>query len=259
MHVHLPHYPPERFIRDSQNGVYGAAVACIDWATSVLFHELKTLGLDDNTLVIFTSDNGSRARDEGGSNAPLRATKATTWEGGQRVPCLMRWPGKIPAGQTTSEMVLSMDFYPTLAALCGATVPQDRIIDGKDIRPLMFGQPDAQSPHDAFFYYKLNTIEAVRSGPYKLHVRKDKLEIQELYNLETDIGETTNVYAQHLDIVQTLMAKIDTCRQDIGDEATGIQGKNIRPAGRVENPVTLTHYDPDHPYFIAMYDLKERG
>ena len=259
MHVHLPHYPPQRFMPDSQNGVYGAAVACIDWATDVLLHELKDLGLDDNTLVIFTSDNGSRARDEGGSNAPLRATKGTTWEGGQRVPCIMRWPGKIPAGQTSNELTLSMDFYPTLAQLGNAPIPTDRIIDGKDIRPLMFAAPNAQSQHDAFFYYKRNSIEAVRSGQWKLHIRKDDEEINELYNLENDIGETNNVYDQHPDIVQNLLAKIDTCRQDIGDEAAGVAGQNIRPIGRVENPDTLTHYDPDHPYFIAMYDLKERG
>ena len=259
MHVHLPHYPPQRFMPDSKNGVYGAAVACIDWATDVLLHELKDLGLDDNTLVIFTSDNGSRARDEGGSNAPLRATKGTTWEGGQRVPCIMRWPGKIPAGQTNSELTLSMDFYPTLAEIAGATVPTDRIIDGKDIRPLMFDELDAQSQHDAFFYYKRKTIEAVRSGPWKLHIRKDDEEIQELYNLDTDVGETNNVYDQNPNIVKDLMTKVDACRQDIGDEAAGIEGQNIRPVGHVDNPDTLTHYDPDHPYFIAMYDLKERG
>jgi arylsulfatase A len=259
MHVHLPHYPPQRFMPDSKNGVYGAAVACIDWATDVLLHELKDLGLDDNTLVIFTSDNGSRARDEGGSNAPLRATKGTTWEGGQRVPCIMRWPGKIPAGQTSNALTLSMDFYPTFAQIGGTSIPTDRIIDGNDIRPLMFGDPDAKSQHDAFFYYKRNTIEAIRSGPWKLHIRKDDEEINELYNLESDIGETNNVYDQHPDIIQSLMTKIDTCRQDIGDEAVGIKGQNIRPVGRVENPDTLTHYDPDHPYFIAMYDLKERG
>ncbi|MFT5368478.1 MAG: arylsulfatase A [Candidatus Latescibacterota bacterium] len=259
MHVHLPHYPPQRFMPDSQNGVYGAAVACIDWATDVLLHELKDLGLDDNTLVIFTSDNGSRARDEGGSNAPLRATKGTTWEGGQRVPCIMRWPGKIPAGQTSNELTLSMDFYPTLAQIGNASIPTDRIIDGKDIRPLMFVEPDAHSQHDAFFYYKRNSIEAVRSDQWKLHIRKDDEAINELYNLENDIGETNNVYDQHPDIVQNLLAKIDTCRQDIGDEATGVEGQNTRPIGHVENPDTLTHYDPNHPYFIAMYDLKERG
>ena len=259
MHVHLPHYPPQRFMPDSQNGVYGAAVACIDWATDVLLHELKDLGLDDNTLVIFTSDNGSRARDEGGSNAPLRATKGTTWEGGQRVPCIMRWPGKIPAGQTNSELTLSMDFYPTFAQIGGASIPTDRIIDGNDIRPLMFAEPNAQSQHDAFFYYKRKTIEAVRSAQWKLHIRKDDQEIQELYDLENDIGETQNVYDQHPNIVKDLMAKIDACRQDIGDEAVGIEGQNIRPVGRVENPDTLTHYHPDHPYFIAMYDLPQRG
>ena len=259
MHVHLPHYPPERFVRESENGVYGAGVACIDWAADVLFHELKSLGLDDDTLVIFTSDNGSRVHGEGGSNGPLRATKGTTWEGGQRVPCIMRWPGKIPAGKTCSELTLSMDFYPTLAAIGGAEVPTDRIIDGKDIRPLLHGEEGATTPHDSFFYYKRNAIEAVRSGHWKLHIRKDDQEIGELYNLETDLGETSNVFDQHPEIVRDLMAKIDACRQDIGDDAAGIEGKNIRPAGRVENPETLTHLDPDHPYMIAMYDLKERG
>ena len=259
MHVHLPHYPPERFVRESENGVYGAGVACIDWAADVLFHELKSLGLDDETMVIFTSDNGSRVHGEGGSNGPLRATKGTTWEGGQRVPCIMRWPGKIHAGQTCSELTLSMDFYPTLAAIGGAEVPTDRIIDGKDIRSLIHGEEGATTPHDSFFYYKRNAIEAVRSGHWKLHIRKDDQEIGELYNLKTDIGETSNVFDQHPEIVRDLMAKIDACRQDIGDDAAGIEGKNIRPAGRVENPETLTHLDPDHPYIIAMYDLKERG
>ncbi len=259
MHVHLPHYPPERFLRESENGVYGAAVACIDWAAACIFYELKSLGLDDNTLVIFTSDNGSRARDEGGSNAPLRATKGTTWEGGQRVPCIMRWPGKISAGKTSSELTLSMDFYPTLAEIGGAEVPTDRIIDGKDIRPLMFEEEGATSQHEAFFYYKRDSIEAVRSGKYKLHIRKDDDEVNELYNLEADIGETTNIYDQHPNVVADLKAKIDTCRKDIGDAAAGIEGENIRPSGRVENPEPLTNIDLDHPYMIAIYDLKERG
>jgi arylsulfatase A len=259
MHVHLPHYPPERFVRDSQNGVYGAAVACIDWAADVLLHELKALGLDDNTLVVFTSDNGSRARDEGGSNAPLRATKGTTWEGGQRVPCIMRWPGKIPAGQVSNELTLSMDFYPTFARIGNAPLPSDRMIDGHDVRALMYGEPDAHSHHDAFFYYKRNTIEAVRSGHWKLHIRKDEREICELYNLETDVSESRNVCDQHPEIVTRLKAHIEACREDIGDEGAGVVGKNVRPIGRVENPDTLTHLDPEHPYFIAMYDLKERG
>ena len=259
MHVHLPHYPPARFVAESENGVYGAAVAAIDWAADVLFDELQSLGLDDNTLVIFTSDNGSRARDEGGSNAPLRSTKGTTWEGGQRVPCIMRWPGVIPAGTECNELALSMDLHPTLAAITGATLPSDRTIDGKDIRPLMQAEKDAESPHESFFYYKRNSIEAVRSGQWKLHIRKDDEEIQQLYNLESDIGETENLYEQHPEIVADLQTKIDACRRELGDDATGISGANVRPIGRVENPDTLTHYDPEHPYMIALYDLKERG
>ncbi len=259
MHVHLPHYPPARFVAESENGVYGAAVAAIDWAADVLFDELQSLGLDDNTLVIFTSDNGSRARDEGGSNAPLRSTKGTTWEGGQRVPCIMRWPGVIPAGTECNELALSMDLHPTIAAITGATLPSDRTIDGKDIRPLMQAEKDAESPHESFFYYKRNSIEAVRSGQWKLHIRKDDEEIQQLYNLESDIGETENLYAQHPEIVADLQTKIDACRRELGDDATGISGANVRPIGRVENPDTLTHYDPEHPYMIALYDLKERG
>ena len=259
MHVHLPHYPPARFVAESENGVYGAAVAAIDWAADVLFDELQSLGLDDNTLVIFTSDNGSRARDEGGSNAPLRSTKGTTWEGGQRVPCIMRWPGVIPAGTECNELALSMDLHPTLAAITGATLPSDRTIDGKDIRPLMQAEKDAESPHESFFYYKRNSIEAVRSGQWKLHIRKDDEEIQQLYNLESDIGETENLYEQHPEIVADLQTKINACRRELGDDATGISGANVRPIGRVENPDTLTHYDPEHPYMIALYDLKERG
>ena len=259
MHVHLPLYAPDRFMRESENGTYGAAVACIDWATDVLLHELKKQGLDENTLVIFTSDNGSRTRGEGGSNDPLRGTKGTTWEGGQRVPCLMRWPSKIPAGATCKELVTAMDFYPSLAALGGAACPQDRIIDGKDIRSLMFAQEGAVSPHDAFFYYKRNTIEAVRSGNWKLHVRKDDQEVKELYDLETDVGETQNVYEAHPEVVKDLMTKIAACRKDLGDEAAGIAGENIRPIGRVAHPDTLTHSDPEHPYIIAMYDLRDRG
>ena len=258
MHVHVPLYPAERFLRESKNGRYGGAVAAIDWAADVIFHELKQHGLDDNTLVIFTSDNGSNCW-AGGSNAPLRGTKGTTWEGGQRVPCIMRWPGKIPAGTVCGEVSTAMDFYPTLAGLGGATVPDDRIIDGRDIRPLMLSEDGAESPHETFFYYMLNSVEAVRCGKWKLHVRKGGDEISELYDLEADVGEANNVYDEYPDIVAELMKRLDACREDLGDEATGVEGKNVRPIGHVDNPDTLTHLDPEHPYIIAMYDLKDRG
>src|SRR5690606_23841397 len=146
MYVHLPIYVQERFARESRNGAYGAAVATIDWATAVILHELESLGIDERTLVIFTSDNGSLAGDGGGSNAPLRGTKGTTWEGGMRVPGIARWPGRIEPGRVTNELATAMDLFTTLAALCGAEMPSDRTIDGRDISPLLF-DPEARSPH----------------------------------------------------------------------------------------------------------------
>jgi len=259
MYVHLPIYAPDRFLRESRNGRYGAAVACIDWATGVILHELRTLGLEKDTLIIFTSDNGSRCRDEGGSNGLLRGTKGTTWEGGQRVPCIMRWPRMIPDGTVSRELATAMDFYPTLAELGSAEVPQDTIIDGKSILTLMLSGTTGKSPHDAFFYYMRDTLEAVRDKTWKLHVRKGDREIKELYNLKADPGETENLYDAHPSIVKDLSARIDTCRQDIGDGACNVQGRNVRAIGRVDVADTLTHFDPEHPYIIAMYDLKDRG
>jgi arylsulfatase A-like enzyme len=248
MYVHVPLYVPKRFRDQSKNGPYGAAVECIDWAMDVLLHELRRLALEDETLVIFTSDNGSDAK-RGASNAPLRGTKGTTWEGGQRLPCSMRWPGEIPAGTVCSELVTSMDFYPTLAGIGGAETPSDRIIDGRDIAPLMRAEEGARSPHDAFFYYRLDELQAVRSGRWKLHVLTG-----ELYDLEADIGEEEDVAARHGDVVGRLRALAQACREDIGDSAAGMQGANCRPVGRVENPDTLTHFDPANPYMVAMYD-----
>lgn len=259
MHVHLPIYVPDHFLRESENGRYGAAVECIDWAAGAILHELRALGLEENTLVIFTSDNGSRCQDGGGSNGVLRGTKGTTWEGGLRVPCIMRWPGRIPSGTVCGELATAMDFYPTLAGLGRAEVPADRIVDGRDILPLMLSGGEERSPHEAFFYYMGNNLEAVRDRTWKLHVRKKEAEIRELYNLEEDPGETQNLYDLHPEVVKALSKKMDACREDLGDEALGIEGRNIRPAGRVSHPDTLTHYDPEHPYIIAMYDLKDRG
>ncbi|MBN1509558.1 MAG: sulfatase [Sedimentisphaerales bacterium] len=256
MHVHLPHYPPEIFLRRSANGPYGGAVECIDWSVSVILHELRRLGLDENTLVVFTSDNGSRG-DRGGSNRPLRGIKGTTWEGGQRVPCIAWWPGRIPAGTESGEVVTAMDFLPTFANLAGTKAPDDRTIDGKDILGVLTGRE--KSPHEAFFYYQANRLNAVRSGPWKLHVGVDGRPTCELYNLENDIGEKQNVADQHPDVVARLQKLIAACREDMGDAMTGVKGKNRRPAGHVDNAKPLAEQDPTHPYIIAMYDLPDVG
>jgi arylsulfatase A len=258
MYVHLPIYVQGRFENESDNGRYGAAVACVDWAAGVLFRELGDLGIDENTLVVFTSDNGSRARDEGGSNAPLRGTKGTTFDGGQRLPCIMRWPGQVPAGGECPTLAASIDLLPTFAKLAGTAAPTDRIIDGKDIRPLMF-EDGAKSPRNSFFYFFKGQIEAVRNDRWKLFVRRRDAEVKELYDLRADVGETTNVYDQQPEVVAELMALVATCREDLGDTGAGVEGRNRRPIGRVENAKPLTEFDPTHPYYAAEYDLTEAG
>lgn len=257
MHVHLPHYPPERFLKQSNNGEYGAAVECIDWATDAILHELRAQGIDEDTLVIFTSDNGSNKR-YGGSNAPLRGRKGTTWEGGMRVPCIMHWPGQISPNRICSQIVSSIDFYKTFANLADGTVPCDRIIDGEDITDLILDKSD-KSPRDTFFYYRKNDLEAVRHEEWKLHFSKSNKEVKELYNLHENISESNNLYSENPEIVDKLTRLADLCRHDIGDERLKITGKNIRKKGVVKNPDTLTHYNADHPYIIAMYDKEESG
>lgn len=257
MYVHLPLIVPERFAKVSKNGRYGAAVAAIDWSTGVLMAELTRLHIDENTLVVFTSDNGSR-NDYGESNGPLRGVKGTTWEGGQRVPCIVRWPGTIPAGQTCREVATAMDFLPTFAGIAGADVPTDRIIDGKDILPLMT-EERATSPHEAFYYHHQGRLEAVRSGDFKLHIRKRDDEILELYNLRDDIGEQNNLAADMPEKIAELERHVAACRADIGDDAVGEEGVNRRPIGTVAKGRPMTEYDPSYPYFIAEYDLDEAG
>lgn len=256
MHVHVPIFVPKRFLDNSDNGGYGAAVEEIDWSTGVLMDKLAQLGLTDNTLIIFTSDNGSRARGEGGSNGACRGHKAQTWDGGLRVPCIMRWPEQIKAGQSNSEVSTAMDFFATLSHVAGAELPDDRVIDSKNIFPLMT-DTEAKSETDCFGYYSFDELQAVRCGDWKLHLWRDNAEVKALYNLRDDIGETTNVYDQHPELVAEMEAKAQRLREDIGDSATGVEGENRRPKGVVENPSTLTVYREDHPYMVAEYDLAD--
>ena len=254
LYVHLPIYVQDRFARTSQNGAYGAAVEAIDWTTAVLAHELRQRRLENRTIVIFTSDNGSRE----GSNLPLRGGKGTTWEGGMRVPCIVRWSEHIRAGRTTNELATAMDLYPTLARLCGTNVPTDRTIDGRDISALLFDEA-ASSPHDAFYYYFMRDLEAVRSGRWKLHFAKHGTAVNELYDVVTDVGETTDLASEHPQVVARLVRIAETARQDLGDARLGRIGNDVRPVGQVDHPVTLTTFDPEHPYYAAEYDLSDRG
>lgn len=241
----LKPFASEPFQGKSANGPYGDSVEEMDWSAGEILEALKQLHLDDKTLVIFTSDNGAPRRDPPqGSNQPLSGRGYTATEAGMRVPFVARYPGKIPAGSVCDELTTMMDLLPTFARLANAAPPRDRIIDGKNIWPLLSGQPGAKSPHVAFFYYYMEQLQAVRSGKWKLHLPLEKKWITprresivspaRLYDLDADIGETTDLADQHPDLVQQLLAPADSARSDLGD--AGREGRNGRPAGRFDDP-----------------------
>ena len=223
---HVPLFASERFKGKSERGLYGDVIEEIDASVGLILQALKDLGLDERTLVIYSSDNGpwlSKGK-HGGCALPLRDGKFSTWEGGMREPTIMRWPGKVPAGTVCGEVAGTIDLLPTLAKLAGGAAPTDRVIDGKDIWPLIAGTPGAKSPHEAYYYYRGRTLQAVRSGKWKLRlggrktVRKQQkgadgkvktvrvaVETKgQLYDLVADISEKTNVADQHPDVVKRL-------------------------------------------------------
>ncbi len=212
---HLPWHVSEKFQGKSERGVYGDMIEEIDWSTGRIMLTLESLGLRENTLVIFTSDNGPAKRESGGSAAPLRGWKGQTYEGGMRVPCIMSWKGTLPEGETCDELATVMDFMPTFAHLAGSQEPQDRVIDGHNITPLMAGS-GAKTPYEAFFYYNShwvpgspNRIEAVRKGPWKYHYPIEEAENvpgkqEALYRLDEDIHESNNLIDQHPEIAKEL-------------------------------------------------------
>lgn len=232
----------------SQNGAWGDSVEELDWSAGEILETLKRLGLDENTLVIWTSDNGAptEGRDPSlsvGSNAPLAGSGYTTQEGGMRVPAIVRWPGVIPAGTTNEELATTMDLFVTFGNLAGAEIPADRIIDGRDIFDLLVNKPGAKTPHEAFYYYHGPQLQAVRSGPWKLYLplennmRLNKPQVTELFNVVTDPGETTDVAGQHTDIIMQLKEHAEIARKDLGD--LGRDGEGQRPVGQVEDPVPI--------------------
>ena len=250
---HVPLFVSDKFKGKTKRGLFGDVIEEIDWSVGQVLATLKRLKLDDNTLVIFTSDNGPWLSygNHAGSAKPLREGKGTEMEGGVRVSFIARWPGKIPAGAVSREPVMSIDLLPTLAKLIGANVPQDHIIDGLDIWPILSGKK-AKSPHDALYFYWGKELQAVRAGKWKLHLPhtyrfieqaggegkpgKDtypKLELS-LFDLEADIGETTNLADKHPEVVKQLMVFVERAREDLGDSLTKREGKNIRPAGKLQ-------------------------
>jgi arylsulfatase A-like enzyme len=212
---HVPIFASEKFKGTSDAGLYGDVIEEIDWSTGQILDTLKTLDLANDTLVFFTSDNGPwlGKGKHGGSAKPLRAGKFTTWEGGMREPAIAWWPGTIPAGSVCSEVAGTIDFLPTFARLAGAKVPDDRVIDGKDIWPLLAGKEGATSPHEAYYYFRGNGLQAVRSGKWKLRLGGKKADT--LYDLRADISEQNNVADEHPEVVERLAKLAEQMRQEI--------------------------------------------
>ena len=251
---HVPLYVSGKFKGKSRQGLYGDVIMEIDWSVGQILSTLKRLGIDDRTLVIFTSDNGPWLSygNHAGSAEPLREGKGTTFDGGQRVPCIMRYPKLIPAGTECDQLCTTMDLLPTIVKLAGADMPKLKI-DGHDIRPLLANEPGSQSPYQAFFFYREWGLEAVRHGKWKLHFPHEYRTVREpgadaengtyndhetiglsLYDLENDISEKNNVADKYPDVVARLKDLADKMRQDLGDSYRNMTGSGRRSPGMAQ-------------------------
>ena len=245
--VHTPIWPGKDFQGKSSNGRFGDWVEEADWSVGRILEALREQQRDRETLVIFTSDNGPwlvKGAD-GGSAGSLRGGKGSTWEGGVRVPTVVWWPGKISPGTSSDAISGSIDLLPTLVTLAGGQVSDQRVIDGRDLWPVLSGAAKS-SVRDVQYYFSGYQLQAVRQGPWKLAlaaqpqsmgqgVTKDVGDEPRLYNLQQDVGERTSVSEANPDIVASLRLLADGMRDEIGGDA----GKNRRPAGQVVNPQNL--------------------
>lgn len=262
---HVPLFVSDKFKGKSQQGLYGDVIMEIDWSVGEVMKTLAKHGLERDTLVIFTSDNGPWLSygNHAGSSGPLREGKGTAWEGGTRVPCIMRWPAQLPAGTTNDRFLMTIDLLPTLARRVGADLPALRI-DGHDVWPLLQNQPGAKNPHEGYgMWYAQNQLQAVVSGdgrwklvfPHKYRTLAGRaggrdgipakyedgtIAAPQLFDLQNDVGETTDLAAKHPDQVKRLEAFAEKCRADLGDALTNRTGNGVREPGRVAGATAPT-------------------
>jgi len=257
--VHVPIHPGDKFKGHSNNGSFGDWVEEVDWSVGKILDTLRDLKLADNTLVIFSSDNGPWLTQgkNGGTAGPLRGGKGGTFEGGMREPTIAWWPGKVPAASTCDAVAGNIDFLPTFAALGGAALPKDVTIDGRDMTSVLLGKSQ-QSPREAHYYFSSNRLEAVRSGPWKLAISRQSENmggpkktgtpaaefVPTLYNLDSDIGETHDVAAEHPEVIERLQKLIAIMDADLGLKQ---QGPGVRPPGRVKQPTGLYLTEQEKP------------
>ena len=268
--VHKPLHPGDRFRGKSPYGLYHDWVEEVDWSVGQVLDTVRELGLSDRTLVVFSSDNGPWLRHgtNDGNAGPLRGGKGSTYEGGVREPTLAWWPGHVPADSVNDSITANFDLLPTFVRLAGGMVPADHPIDGRDISALLLGRSH-DSPHETHYYFDANTLQAVRSGPWKLAIvpqnegvgqppvrRRGEIFTPPLYNLEVDIGERTNVAASHPEIVKRLQGLVAKMDADLG---TNELGPGVRPPGSVAKPVGLwlPGHAPSDAELAAHYDLAQ--
>jgi arylsulfatase A len=253
--VHVPIFASDRFLGKSGAGLFGDVVMELDWSIGEIIAALEKNGIRDNTLVIFSTDNGPWAAygDHAGSAGIYRGFKHTNWEGGNRVPTIMSWPGKIPANTSCDLLSSTIDVLPTIAKIIGGKLPA-HTIDGKDIRNLMFDQGADKSPHDFFPYYGRGELQAIRSEHWKLvfphkysalngrpggtdgfpaEYDNNMAEFA-LYNVDADPSETTNVKDQYPEIFQQLAAAAEAYRAELGDKLTKKTGSGVRHPGKMD-------------------------
>lgn len=239
-----------KFDGKSKRGLYGDVMMELDWSVGEVMNALKKNNLDRNTLVIFTSDNGPWLTygNHAGNTGGLREGKGTTFEGGQKEPCIVRWPSKIPAGAICNKITSAIDLLPTIAAICGVKPPSNKI-DGISILPLLLNEPNA-NPRDEFvYYYQKNSLEAIRKANWKLVFPHKSVTYKQeapgengnragwstmevalaLYDLSTDPGETVDLQLQHPEVVKELTQLADGYRQKLGDDLTNNPCTECRP------------------------------
>ena len=255
----MPHVPiaaSSKFKGKSKQGLYGDVIMEIDWSVGEIMKTLKKNNLEQNTLVIFTSDNGPWLNfgNHAGNTGGLREGKGASWDGGQKEPCIMRWPGVIPAGTVCNKLSSTIDLLPTIASITGGKLPT-HIIDGVNILSLMKGEPDADPRKVFYYYYGFNQLEGVRKGQWKLvlphtgrsyegfapgkdgfpgKTNENKSVDLALFDLRRDPGERYDVKDAYPDIVNELQQLAEQARDDLGDAVTNRTGKNARKAGTVE-------------------------
>lgn len=248
---HVPIYASAKFLGKSERGLFGDVMMEIDWSVGEIMNTLRKQGIDKNTLVIFTSDNGPWLTfgNHAGNSGGLREGKGTSWEGGQREPCIIRWPGKVPAGTVCSKIGATIDLLPTIAEICGIAKPAAKI-DGVSILPLLLNDAKADPRDEFVYYYQRNSLEAIRKKNWKLVFPHSAVTYKEkqpgrdgfpapsvsakfgmaLYDLATDPGETMDLASRFPEVVKQLNALADRYRNQLGDDLTKTTGTESRAA-----------------------------